>query len=88
MNPSLYYDMVVEDGGINTYKTDAEGQPAEDEDGNKIIDYYPGYKVSEEIETFRRTMFGTGLSDEQYAALGENAGTFKIVIEAKAAEGN
>ena len=88
MNPSLYYDMVVEDGGINTYKTGADGQPAVDEDGNKIIDYYPGYKVSDEIETFRRTMFGTGLSDEQYAALGENAGQFKIVIEAKAAEGN
>lgn len=48
---------------------------------------YPGYKASEEIEAFRRMMFGIS-DDDQYAQAGDNAGTFKIVVEAKAAEGN
>ncbi len=88
MNPSLYYDMTSDKGGINEYRTGADGQVAKDENGKDIVDYYPGYAVSNEIEAFRRMMFGSGLTDQEYAEKGENAGVFKIFIEAKAAEGN
>jgi hypothetical protein len=48
---------------------------------------YAGYKASEEIEAFRLSMFD-GADADYTGASTDSFGTFKVVIEAKAAEGN